>query len=430
MCTILQYQVVEWASTRYMDMKELKRECSEESMRIEMNLFQHHGAKWMSVLLCGFGWLLLLSPLAVASHRGGEEHASSGAIDSEESTGHPIPGTSFQVYWGKSKVSVEDQMLAKSQEDETIQTVIDAFSELVAHRAQYKRFDEALTKRALQKVIIEPKVFNRDGKEFMFLVARTKHHGQVKLLINASALKEQGLVNHPDQLVPVLAQEFQWVVSKADTSKKPQVIASTRDLQHAPIQTRKEIDNSTGDEREKTLQALFESYLTTVDEYNSLQQQPYYEIGSESPVPSAQADSTTKLYDIRAREALQRIVREPYFYEHTTKGVRSLLNGKVWNVAFTHIDSRDWATRTRVLPKDKAVKVGKQGKMIQPAKILINLHRKASPDDPYYDLTKDLPMGALSTDQLAQVIALEIENQIIEKSMRGHVAADEESAPQ
>jgi hypothetical protein len=177
------------------------------------------------------------------------------------------------------------------------------------------------------------------------------------------------------------------------------------------------------------LQSLFEGYLTTVDEYNSLEQQPYYAIGSASLVVPAQADSTTKLYDIRVREALQRIVRDPYFLEHTPKGGRSLLNGKIWNVAFTHIDSRDWATRTRVLPREKAVKVGEKGKMIQPAKILINLHRKASPDDPYYDLTKDLPMGALSAGQLAKVIALEIENQIIEKSMRGHVAADEESAP-
>ena len=398
-------------------------------MRIAMNLFQHHRANWMPVLLCAIGFLLFLSQLAVAGHRGGEEHASAEVKDSEESIGHAIPGASFQVYWAKSKVSVEDEMLAKSQVAETIQTVINAFSEMVAHRDQYKRFDEALTKKALQKVVIEPRVFNRDGKEFMFLVARTKHQGQVKLLINASALKEQGVVNHPEQLVPVLAREFQWVVSKADTSKKRQGIAGTRDLQHAPILTRKEIDNSTGGQRKKVLQALFDSYLTTVDEYNSLEQQPYYEIGSASFVSPAQADSTTKLYDIRVRAALQRIVSDPYFHEHTPKGVGSLLNGKIWNVAFTHIDSRDWATRTRVLPQDKAVKVGEKGKMIQPAKILLNLHRKAAPDDPYYDLTKDLPMGALSTDQLAQVIALEIENQIIEKSMRGHVAADEESAP-
>lgn len=393
-----------------------------------MDLFTRHKAKWMAATFCTIICLVLI-PLAMANHRGSESHASSEIVDSKETIGHPIPGVPFQVYWGKSKVAGEGEMPAKSQVDETIQTVIDAFSEMVAHRTEYTRFDETLTKGALRKVIIEPKVFNRDGQEFMFLVARMKQEGQVKLLINASALKEQGLVNHPDQLVPVLAREFQWVVSKADTSKKPKVVAGKRDLQHAPIQARKKIDHSTGDEREKVLRALFEGYLTTVDEYNSLEEQPYYEIGEATPVPPAQADSTTKLYDIRVREALQHIVRAPYFQEHTPKAVRSLLGGKIWNVAFAHIDSRDWATRTRVLPKDKAVKVGELGKLIQPAKILINLHRKAAPDDPYYDLTKGLPMGALSTDQLAQVIALEIENQIIEKSMRGHVAADEESAP-
>ena len=104
-------------------------------MMSEMNLVQHHGAKWMSVLLCAIGWLLLLSPLAVASHRGGEGHVASEVIDSEESTGHPIPGTSFQVYWGKSEVSVEDEIPAQSQVAETIQTVINAFSEMVAHRS-------------------------------------------------------------------------------------------------------------------------------------------------------------------------------------------------------------------------------------------------------------------------------------------------------
>lgn len=96
-------------------------------------------------------------------------------------------------------------------------------------------------------------------------------------------------------------------------------------------------------------------------------------------------------------------------------------------MSFVHIDSRDWATRTRVLPKDIAVKVGVHEQFIQPAKILLNLHRKAAPEDLYYDLTNGLPMGALSIEQLAQVIALEIENQIIEKSMRGHVAEDARS---
>jgi hypothetical protein len=38
-------------------------------------------------------------------------------------------------------------------------------------------------------------------------------------------------------------------------------------------------------------------------------------------------------------------------------------------------------------------------------------------------------MGALSADQLARVIALEIQQNIVEKSMTGHVAQDERTAP-
>jgi hypothetical protein len=52
------------------------------------------------------------------------------------------------------------------------------------------------------------------------------------------------------------------------------------------------------------------------------------------------------------------------------------------------------------------------------------------PDDPFYAETKGLPMGALSAEQLARVIAREIQGNITEKSMRGHVAEDELSAPQ
>jgi hypothetical protein len=372
---------------------------------------------------------LLLISIAKANHRGSAGHENSEAMGSEDTIGHTIPGTLFKVYWGKSEGSAGDESLPNAQVDETIQTVIDALTVMVSHRADYQRFDETLAKGVLRKVIIEPHVFNREGKEFMFLVARTNQEGQVNLLINASALIEKGFVNHPNKLVPILAREFQWVLSKSDTSKKRQVMAEERSLENVPILTRKEIDNLAGAAREKALKALFEGYLTTVDEYNSLERQPYYESGSASPVSGVQEDSTTKFYDIRVREALQRIVREPEFLQKTPKAVGSLLNGKIWNVAFTHIESRDWATRTRVLPKDKAVNVGKKGKTIQPAKILINLHRKAVPEDPYYGMTNGLPMGALSTDQLAQVIALEIENQIIEKSMRGHVAEDERTAP-
>jgi hypothetical protein len=334
------------------------------------------------------------------------------------------------VYWGESDVLIEGEVLTETQADETIQTVIDAFSVMVKHRTTYKRFDEALTKDVLQKVIIETTVVNRDGKEFMFLVARTKRKGQVKLLISASALRGKGFVNDPEKLVPMLAREFQWVVSKADTTKRHKAVLVTRDLTQASIYSNSEIRNLSGIEREHALQDLFRTYLITVDNFESLNDQPYYEVGDTKMILTAQADSTTKLYDIRVRSALQRIVREASFLEQTPKAVRSLLNGKIWNVTFAHIESRDWATRTRVLPKDKAVKVGEREKVIQPAKVLINLHRKAVPDDPYYALTNDLSMGALSTHQLAQVIALEIENQIIEKSMRGHVASDEQSASQ
>jgi hypothetical protein len=82
-----------------------------------------------------------------------------------------------------------------------------------------------------------------------------------------------------------------------------------------------------------------------------------------------------------------------------------------------------------VLPEDKAVTVGELGQPIQPATILVNAYRTAAPDDPFYRDTKGLPMGALSADHLALVIAREIEQNIVEKSMRGHVAQDAISAP-
>ncbi len=390
---------------------------------------QRYQVSWLSILFCGIAWLLWVSPAAFANHRGADGHGHAAVNDFDKSDGYAIPDASFHVYWKKDEGSVVDWVSGGKQRDKAIQTIVDAFTMMVNDRVQYKRFDESLTKGVLQKVVIEPKVVNREGKEFMFLVARTKQKGKVRLLINASMLQDQGLIARPEQVVPLLAREFQWVISKADTSKRRRAMPQARDLKHVPIQTRKVLEGMSGAERETRLQQLFEGYLTTVDAFNSLEDQPYYEIGSDKVLAAAQTNSTTHYYDIRVREALQRIVQDSEFPQQTPKAVRNLLNGKIWNVAFVHIDSRDWATRTRVLPQDKAVNVGKKEKLIQPAKILINLHRKAIPDDPYYALTNDLPMGALSTSQLAQVIALEIENQIIEKSMRGHVAADEQSAP-
>ncbi len=365
----------------------------------------------------------------LANHRGAAEHVYSEGSHSKESDGHPIPGAPFQVYWTKGAKVDEGEGLTSSQVQDAIQAVVMAFRDMVANRTHYHRFEEALRKGILQKIILEQRVFNRERKEFLFLVTRMKQKGKVVLRINAAQLQKLGYVKDPAQLIPVLAREFQWVLSKADTTKKRKAVVGTRDLTHALIQTNKSIEHMIGAEREKVLQRLFEHYLTTVDEYDSLNHQPYYDIGTISSINPTQPDSTTKFYDIRVREALQRIVRESHFQEHTPKAVRSLLNGKIWNVAFVHIDSRDWATRTRVLPRDRAVKVGMKAQVIQPAKILINLHRKAAPEDPYYALTNELPMGALSADQLAQVIALEIEHQIVEKSMRGHVALDEQSSP-
>jgi hypothetical protein len=374
------------------------------------------------------GWLAVLVPLASASHQGHEGHADTGTHETT-GPGYLIPGASFQVFLSAGKDTAESGGLDQTQAEAAVQTVIEAFTLMMQRRTDYQRFDEAVKKGVLDQVIIEPKVVNRDGKEFPFLVARTKDQRRVKLLISASSLKEKGYLHHPEQLVPVLAREFQWVVSKADTTPKSKTVVVERDLKHAPIRTDTGIRGISGDERAQNLQRLFDTYLRTVDDQKSLEGQPYYEVGTTTLVPPAQPDSTIKLYDIRVREALQKIVREPYFGERTPKAVRSLLNGKIWNVSFVKIDQRDWATRTRVLPEDKSVLVGEHDQPIQPATILVNTYRTAAPDDPFYPDTKGLPMGALSADQLARVIAWEIENNIIEKAMRGHVAQDATTAP-
>ena len=381
------------------------------------------------LLVVVIGWLALAVVPTNASHQGHSGHAGEEAHHTT-GTGYQIPGASFQVFFDKGTDSAERGATDQAAEaDAAVQTVIDAFAVMMEHRTDYPRFDEALKKDVLQKVIVEPQVFNQDGKEFPFLVTRTKEPGRVRLLISASSLKDKGYLHHPDQLVPVLAREFQWVVSKADTAPKPTSISVDRDLKGTPLHTDTEIQEMSANQRLHLLQQLFETYLTTVDDQNSLHHQPFYEVGTTTLVPPTQPDSTIKLYDIRVREALQKIVREPYFAEHTPKAVRSLLNGTIWNVSFVKIDQRDWATRTRVAPAEKSVLVGKRNQSIQPAKILLNTYQTAAPDDPFYPDTKGLPMGALSAEQLARVIALEIQHNIIEKSMTGHVAQDAMTAP-
>lgn len=371
--------------------------------------------------------LALVVPVQ-ADHR---EHAPHTDSRGHEVTGEgqAIPGASFRVFWGTGKATLEASGLTADDQAAALQTVADAFAFMLQHRTDYPRFAESLTKSALQQVVIEPIVVNDEGKTFPFLVTRTKEPGRVILLISAASLKEKGYLRHPDSLVPVLAREFQWVVSKADTAPKAKMLAVERDLKQAPIRTDREIQQLSAQERTQLLQALFETYLKTVDDLNSLDGQPYFEVGAKTPIPPTQQDSTTKLYEIRVREALQHIVRESYFQEHTPKAVTHLLNGRVWTVAFVKIDQRDWATRTRVLPEEQAVVVGMRNQRLQPAAVLVNVHRLAAPDDPFYPDAQGLPMGALSTDQLARVIAREIQYNIQEKSQSGHTAQDALSAP-
>ena len=364
---------------------------------------------------------------AQANHQGHSTHA-----ETEDAAaigeGREIAGAPFRVFLSKAPAAGEAGLDA-AELDAAVQTVIDTLTIMFQHRADYPRFDESLRKQALKRVVIEPVVVNDEGKAFPFLVARTKEPGRVTLLISAASLKEKGYLQHPNMLVPVLAREFQWVVSKADTAPKATILSAERNLRNAPIRTDAEIGHLSAEERTQLLHRLFETYLKTIDDLKSLDGQPYYEVGGTVPISPTQPDSTTKLYEIRIREALQKIVREPYFWEHTPKAVTSLLNGTVWTVTFVRIEQRDWTTRTRVLPEDKAVVVGAREQRIQPAAVLVNVHRAASPDDPSYPDTRGQLMGALSADQLARVIALEIHQNIREKSMSGHTAQDALTAP-
>jgi hypothetical protein len=311
----------------------------------------------VAFVICQFtsgGW----SPVE-ASHQGHRQH---GGTEHPEPAGpgHAVPGASFQVFAGGEDAAPGSAVPNQGEVEPAIQTVVDAFRFMLQHRSDYPRFDQSLKKEALSRVIVEPRVVNDEGKEFPFLVTRTKEPGRVILLINASSLKNNGQVGHPDKLVPLLAREFQWVVSKTDTAPKAKSVSVERHLSEAPIRQDQEILSLLPNDRAQSLRALFDSYLRTVDDEKSLEGQSYLEIGTTNLVPPSQPDSTTKLYDMRVREALQNIVMDPVFAEKTPQAVRSLLNGKVWNVAFVKIDQRDWATRTRVLPEDKAVLVGER----------------------------------------------------------------------
>ena len=269
------------------------------------------------------------------------------ALPAPAQEGRAIPGVSFQVFLDQDREETIPQNLA----NDAVETVIKAFDILIRDRAQHKRFDQVLTNDLLQRVVIEPRVLNRDGKEFPFLVARTKQKGKVKLLINAMKLREDGYLGQPESLAPRLAKEFQWVISKAATKSARRGRLLKRDLPRAPIATNAQIKEMSPEERRKVLHALLDTYIQTVDAFGSLVDQPYYEMGTTTLTKPEHVDSTIKLYDIRVRHALRLIVSDPYFWENSQKAVRSLLNGKVWHVLMARIDERDWTTRTRVVPE-------------------------------------------------------------------------------
>lgn len=347
----------------------------------------------------------------------------------DRGSGHEIPGLDFRVFVDLALEGASGGYLNHMEADAALRTVLTTFSYLSQHRQHYPHFEDAVRKGMLERVIIQPSVRNHEGKVFPFLVVRTVDSGRVRLLISALMMKESGYLEQADRFAPVLAREFHWVVSKAATGHKPKAVFAERDLLHTQILADGDIPVLSGEERVRLLQQLFETYLRTVDDFRSLDGQSSYEVGSTNLVAPGQPDSTTKLYDIRVREALQKIVRESVFLDRTPRAVMSLLNGSVWQVTFVALEQREWATRTRVLPEDKGVMVRQLEKLIQPAAVLINLHRAAAPDDPFYLETKSLPMGALSADQLALVIAKEIQHNIIEKSQAGHVAQDALTAP-
>ena len=381
---------------------------------------------WALLLMC-----VVLVCFAAHGYAAQEGHDGQFAPEFHEpsDSGYEIPGLSFRLFVDRGTKETVCGSLDETEGNAALRTVIDTFSYLNQHRHTYPRFDEAVSKGMLDRVILQPSVRNHQGKSFPFLVVRTVDPGRVRLLISASLMKEGGYLEVVERFATVLAREFQWVVSKAETGQKSKAVLIERDLRHAPIRSDKEIRALSGEERIRLLQKLFETYLRTVDDQRSLEGQSYYEVGSTNLVAPSQPDSAIKFYDIRVREALQKIVREPSFLDPMPLAVTNLLNGNIWNVAFVKIEQRDWATRTRVQPVDKAVMVGEPGRLIQPAAILINFDRTAAPDDPFYTDTKHLPMGALSTHQLALVIAKEIQQNIVEKSRTGHVAQDALTAP-
>src|SRR5262245_35225535 len=145
---------------------------------------QRHRRNHALWLTCCWLAILFMAGPAIAAHPDHEGRSSTEA-DHPVGSGYEIPHVSFRVF-------LERGTLDQADADAAVQTVIRAFTFLLQHRSEYPRFDEAVKKDLLDRVIIEPVVVNREGKAFPFLVARMADPGRVKLLISASSMKNQG----------------------------------------------------------------------------------------------------------------------------------------------------------------------------------------------------------------------------------------------
>src|SRR5690606_24532924 len=107
-------------------------------------------------VILGLLWMGAVVPLAMGSHKGSEDHHVVSETGTEKSVGHAIAGAPFQIYLSEGVGMDEQGSQEQGRVDDALQTVIGAFNYMMEHRTDYARFQEALAKKALQKVIIEP----------------------------------------------------------------------------------------------------------------------------------------------------------------------------------------------------------------------------------------------------------------------------------
>src|SRR5262245_41719370 len=104
----------------------------------------------------------LLSP-ASGSHQGHERHTEAETHEAA-GPGYPVPGASFQVFLERGRETDSGRSAEEVDAQAAVQTVVEALDFMIQHRQDYPRFDEALKKNALEKIVIEPTVVNQDGK--------------------------------------------------------------------------------------------------------------------------------------------------------------------------------------------------------------------------------------------------------------------------